>query len=44
MAVIVTAEDDDDIRMVTARCLQRAGHTVRTCPARSARLRLATGT
>jgi CheY-like chemotaxis protein len=28
MAVIVTAEDDDDIRTVTARCLQRAGHTV----------------
>ncbi len=28
MAVIVTAEDNDDIRMVTARCLQRAGHTV----------------
>ncbi len=28
MAVIVTAEDDDDIRMVTARCLRRAGHTV----------------
>ena len=28
MAVIVTAEDHDDIRMVTARCLQRARHTV----------------
>jgi CheY-like chemotaxis protein len=28
MAVIVTAEDHDDIRMVTARSLQRAGHTV----------------
>ena len=28
MAMIVTAEDDDDIRMVTARSLQRAGHTV----------------
>ena len=28
MAIIVTAEDHDDIRMVTARCLQRAGHTV----------------
>ena len=28
MAVIVTAEDHDDIRTVTARSLQRAGHTV----------------
>ena len=32
MAVIVTAEDHDDIRMATARCLQRAGHTVVATP------------
>lgn len=28
MAEIVLAEDDDDIRQVTARVLRRAGHTV----------------
>jgi CheY-like chemotaxis protein len=32
MATIVTAEDDDDIRMVTTRCLRRAGHTVVAAP------------
>lgn len=30
MAVIVTADDDEDIRTVTARTLRRAGHTVIT--------------
>ena len=28
MAVIVTAEDDEDLRSVTTRVLRRAGHTV----------------
>jgi CheY-like chemotaxis protein len=28
MAVVVVAEDDDDIREVTVRALRRAGHTV----------------
>jgi CheY-like chemotaxis protein len=32
MAVIVTAEDHDDIRIVTTRALQRAGHTVVATP------------
>src|SRR3712207_2381048 len=28
MALLVTAEDNDDLRMVMARALRRAGHTV----------------
>lgn len=28
MAVIVTAEDDEDIRMITTRILERGGHSV----------------
>ncbi len=28
MALLVTAEDDDDLRRVMARSLERAGHTV----------------
>lgn len=32
MAVIVLAEDDADLLAVTARLLQRAGHTVITAP------------
>jgi CheY-like chemotaxis protein len=32
MALLVTAEDNDDVRTVMARALQRAGHTVIATP------------
>ena len=35
MAVIVVAEDDDDLRAVTLRALQRAGHAVHVAPNRA---------
>jgi CheY-like chemotaxis protein len=40
MALVVVAEDDDDIRMIIVRLLRRAGHTVAEAPDGQAALEL----